>query len=99
MEGLKFALGVIVALVGVYGLYIAATGRLVLQNPVTRFLFAVSDAEPSRPHTALSSGALVAFGVYWVLSSAYPGLPLWAPVVAMLVVCALLLAAHLQRDA
>lgn len=99
MEVLKFALGVIVALIGIYGLCLAATGRLVLQSPVTRFLFAVRDAEPSRLHTALSSGALVVFGAYWTFSSAYPGFPLWASAVAILVVCALLLAAHLQRDA
>jgi uncharacterized membrane protein YagU involved in acid resistance len=98
MDGFSIALGIIAALTGIYGLYFASTGRLALQSPVTKFLFAVRGTEPTRPHTALSSGALVVFGIYCILSGAYPRIPLWPSVVALLVVCALQLAAHLQRD-
>lgn len=99
MDGFGIALGIILVLLGLSGLYFAASGRLAALNPVTRFLFAVRGTQPSRPYTALSSGALVAFGAYCILSSVRPGLPLWPSVVALLTVFALLLAAHTSRDA
>lgn len=97
MDGFGTAVGMILVLPGLYGLYFAASGRPVSRNSVTRFLFALRGAEPSRRYTALASGALVALGAYCILSGIRPGLPLWPSLVVLAAVLALQLAAHFLR--
>ena len=98
MDGFEIALGVAATLLGAYGLYFAATKRESLGNPITRFLFSIKGREPERAYTALSSGALVAFGAYVFLSGMRPALPWWPSLVAIATFAALQISARLSRS-
>ena len=99
MDSFIISLGVVVLLAGVYGASQAVARRPVQRNAFTRFLFGVrSGREPTRAFVALSSGALITLGAYFLLAGIRPGLPLWPSLIAILTFVALQIAAHLQRD-
>ena len=98
MDSFSVVLGSALALLGLYGLYFAASRKSALTAPITRFLFAVRRREePSRAYTALTSAALITWGAFFVLLGNRPYVPLWLSLVALLIVLGLQVAAHLQR--
>ena len=98
MDGAITALGILTMLLGGYGLFFAATKRKALAHPITRFLFSLHGSEPERGYTALSSGALLALGTYFVLTSMQTELPRWPSFVAVVTFAVLQIAAHFQRS-
>ena len=99
MDSFIISLGVAVLLAGVYGAWQAITSTPVPRNALTRFLFGAQlDREPTRAFVALSSGALITLGAYFLLAGIRPGLPLWPSLIPILTFAALQIAAHLQRQ-
>jgi len=77
MDNFIISLGVAVLLAGVYGAWQAIAKSPVQRNAFTRFLFGLRpDREPTRAFVALSSGALITLGAYFLLAGFRPGLPL-----------------------
>ena len=99
MDGFSVVLGSALALLGLYGLYFAASGKSALTDPITRFLFAVRRREePSRAYTALTSATLITWGLFFVLLANRPQVPLWLSLAVLFILLALQVAALLQRQ-
>lgn len=101
MDALLVGAGTVLMLLGVFGVFFAASGKAALSGPATRFFFAIrGNTEPSRAYIVLSSSVLVGLGVYMLSAVLFPGLPGWLSVGTLLSVFVLQLAANYkQHDA
>ena len=98
MDGATLALAVALMLAGLIGTYYWFSGRSIKANPISRLLFCVRGREQSKAFVAFSSAALPALGVYLILSTLRPSIPLWPLIGALAAFGGLQIAAHLQRD-
>ena len=97
MEAFFIAISIALILLGAFGLYRAVRGLPATSYTITRALFRVRGREPSRSYFALSSSAIIVFGIYLLLSSALAALPLWPSLILIAAFLVLQVSAHLRQ--